>query len=108
MGGQTPSHSSVVGVGGSQGGPGGSYPSTPSNMFQAHSPDPSVTRDTPSVASSYAPGLGQSVRTNADMDYVELMNHSDLSSIDENLNLDQLSTFGPFNEFMQSYNAKPQ
>lgn len=42
------------------------------------------------------------------MDYVELMNHSDLSSIDENLNLDQLNTFGPFNEFMQSYNAKPQ
>lgn len=53
VGGQTPSHSSVVGVGSSgQNGPGGgSYPATPSTMFQAHSPDPSVTRDTPSVAS---------------------------------------------------------
>lgn len=52
VGGQTPSHSSVVGIGrSSQGGPGGSYPATPSTMFQAHSPDPSVTRDTPSVAS---------------------------------------------------------
>lgn len=51
-GGQTPSHSSVVGVGASsQGTPGSSYPATPSTMFQANSPDPSVTRDTPSVAS---------------------------------------------------------
>lgn len=58
-GGQTPSHSSVVGGvgGGSQGGPGGSYPSTPNNMFQAHSPDPSVTRDTPSVASRSVPWM---------------------------------------------------
>ncbi|XP_076677869.1 signal transducer and transcription activator Stat92E isoform X2 [Andrena cerasifolii] len=55
VGSQTPSHSSVVsGVGNSgQSGPGGSYPATPSTMFQAHSPDPSVTRDTPSVASRY-------------------------------------------------------
>ena len=52
VGGQTPSHSSAIGVGGgSQGGPGSSYPATPSTMFQAHSPDPSSTRDTPSVAS---------------------------------------------------------
>lgn len=42
------------------------------------------------------------------MDYVELMNHSDLSSIDENLNLDQLSNFGNFTDFMQTYQAKPQ
>ncbi|KAJ8681673.1 hypothetical protein QAD02_017465 [Eretmocerus hayati] len=91
MGGQTPSHSSVVGM--NQSGPGGSYPSTPNNMFQAHSPDPSVTRDTPSVASSYAPGLGQSFKTNADMDYVDLMAQNDLQPIDENLNLDHLSNF---------------
>jgi len=51
QGGQTPSHSSVVGVGSTgPGGPGGSYPATPQTIFQAHSPDPSV-RDTPSVAS---------------------------------------------------------
>ncbi|XP_021921233.1 signal transducer and activator of transcription 5B isoform X3 [Zootermopsis nevadensis] len=31
---------------------GGSYPSTPQNMYQPQSPDPSVTRDTPSVASA--------------------------------------------------------
>ncbi|XP_015116346.1 signal transducer and activator of transcription 5B [Diachasma alloeum] len=107
VGGQTPSHSSIVGIGGGgQGGHGGSYPATPSTMFQAHSPDPSVTRDTPSVASSYAPGLGQSgVGRPSDMDYVELMGHSDLASIDENLNLDQLNGFG-FGEFMQTY--KPQ
>ncbi|XP_050595082.1 signal transducer and activator of transcription 5B isoform X2 [Bombus affinis] len=107
VGGQTPSHSSVVGVGSSgQSGPGGSYPATPSTIFQAHSPDPSVTRDTPSVASSYAPGLGQSSvgRTNPDMDYVELMGHSELPSIDENLNLDHFT----FSEFIQSYNTKPQ
>ncbi|XP_014484889.1 PREDICTED: signal transducer and activator of transcription 5B isoform X2 [Dinoponera quadriceps] len=56
LGNQTPSHSSVVGVGGNgQGGPGGSYPATPaSTVFQPHSPDPSVTRDTPSTASSFA------------------------------------------------------
>ncbi|XP_034939786.1 signal transducer and activator of transcription 5B [Chelonus insularis] len=107
VGGQTPSHSSIVGVsGGSQGGPGGSYPATPSTMFQAHSPDPSVTRDTPSVASSYAPGLGQSsVGRPNDMDYVDLMGHGDLPSIDENLSLDHLNGFG-FTDFMQSY--KPQ
>lgn len=58
VGGQTPSHSSVVGVGSSgQSGPGGSYPATPSTMFQAHSPDPSVTRDTPSVASRSVPWI---------------------------------------------------
>lgn len=57
VGGQTPSHSSIVscGIGGSdiggQGGPGSSYPTTPAAMYQASSPDPSVTRDTPSVAS---------------------------------------------------------
>ncbi|XP_029036779.1 signal transducer and transcription activator Stat92E isoform X1 [Osmia lignaria lignaria] len=110
VGGQTPSHSSVVGVGSSgQSGPGGSYPATPSTMFQAHSPDPSVTRDTPSVASSYAPGLGQSSvgRTNPDMDYVELMGHGELPSIDENLNLDHFNGFS-FSEFIQSYSAKPQ
>ncbi|KZC10554.1 Signal transducer and activator of transcription 5B [Dufourea novaeangliae] len=107
---QTPSHSSVVGVGSSgQSGPGGSYPATPSTMFQAHSPDPSVTRDTPSVASSYAPGLGQSSvgRANSDMDYVELMGHGELPSIDENLNLDHFNGFS-FSEFIQSYNTKPQ
>ncbi|XP_066595837.1 signal transducer and activator of transcription 5B [Prorops nasuta] len=111
VGSQTPSHSSVVGVGGgSQSGPGGSYPATPSTMFQANSPDPSVTRDTPSVASSYAPGHGQSSfgRPNADIDYVELICPGELPSIDENLNLDQLNGFG-FNEFMQPYgNSKPQ
>nr|KAF7389710.1 hypothetical protein H0235_018194 [Vespula pensylvanica] len=123
IGGQTPSHSSVVGVGNSsQSGPGGSYPATPSTIFQAHSPDPSVTRDTPSVASriasdwgcvlicgSYAPGLGQSSigRPSSDMDYVELMGHGELSTIDENLNLDQFNGFG-FSEFVQSYNTKPQ
>ncbi|XP_043290168.1 signal transducer and activator of transcription 5B [Venturia canescens] len=111
VGGQTPSHSSVVGIGrSSQGGQGGSYPATPSTMFQAHSPDPSVTRDTPSVASSYAPGLGQGTgvgRTNSDMDYVELMAQGELPSIDDNLNLDQFNTF-PFSEFMQTYNTKPQ
>ncbi|XP_058798217.1 signal transducer and activator of transcription 5B [Phymastichus coffea] len=104
IGGSTPSHS--VGSGAGSQGHGVSYPSTPSSMYLAHSPDSSVTRDTPSVASSYAPGLGQSsVRTNADMDYVDLMNQGELASIDENLNLDQLSSFGNF-EFMQSY--KPQ
>ncbi|XP_014225592.1 signal transducer and activator of transcription 5B isoform X2 [Trichogramma pretiosum] len=50
VGAQTPSHSSMSGMGPGHGH--GSYPSTPSTMFQAHSPDPSVTRDTPSVASS--------------------------------------------------------
>ncbi|XP_014206630.1 signal transducer and activator of transcription 5B isoform X2 [Copidosoma floridanum] len=54
MGSQTPSHSSVIGIGNGQGGPGSSYPSTP-NMFQAHSPDSSITRDTPSVASRPQP-----------------------------------------------------
>ncbi|XP_026823730.1 signal transducer and activator of transcription 5B isoform X2 [Ooceraea biroi] len=106
QGGQTPSHSSIVGVSSSgPGGPGGSYPATPQTMFQAHSPDPSV-RDTPSVASSYAPGLSQSGvgRPSSDMDYVELMGHNELSSIDENLNLDHLNGFG-FSEFMQSYNT---
>lgn len=55
---------------------------------------------------SYAPGLGQSGvgRTNPDMDYVELMGHGELPSIDENLNLDHFS----FSEFIQSYNTKPQ
>lgn len=58
---------------------------------------------------SYAPGLSQSVRTNADMDYVELMNQSDLSTIDENLNLDQLGNFSNFGEFNIQYNnTKPQ
>lgn len=51
MGGQTPSESSIHGVGGGSQGPGGSYPATPQTIFQAHSPDPSITRDTPSVAS---------------------------------------------------------
>ncbi|XP_012223003.1 signal transducer and activator of transcription 5B isoform X3 [Linepithema humile] len=113
LGGQTPSHSSVVGVGSNgQGGQGGSYPATPQTMFQAHSPDPSVTRDTPSVASSYAPGLGQSGmgRPSADMEYVtvdsQLLGHSEL--MDENLNLDHLNGFG-FSDFMQSYTtSKPQ
>ena len=58
------------------------------------------------ICGSYAPGLGQSSvgRTNPDMDYVELMSHGELPSIDENLNLDQFS----FSEFIQSYNTKPQ
>ncbi|KAG8033982.1 hypothetical protein G9C98_008463 [Cotesia typhae] len=104
-GGSTPSHSSVIGVGSNQGH--GSYPATPSNMFQAHSPDTSV-RDTPSVASSYAPGLGQSSNPGerpGEMDYSDLMVHSEMPPIDENLALDPLNGFG-FNEFMQSY--KPQ
>ncbi|XP_051171360.1 signal transducer and activator of transcription 5B isoform X2 [Leptopilina boulardi] len=108
IGGQTPSHSSLVGVGGSsQGGPGGSYPATPSTMFQAHSPDPSVTRDTPSVASSYAPGLGQTGtgRSNADMEYVDMMG-PDLPIVEENLSLEQISNFN-FPEFIQNY-ARPQ
>ncbi|KAI4481547.1 hypothetical protein M0802_013958 [Mischocyttarus mexicanus] len=119
VGSQTPSHSSVVGVGNNgQSCPGGSYPATPSTIFQAHSPDPSVTRDTPSVASSdwscvlicgssYASGLGHSGigRPSSDMDYV-LMSSGDLSTIDENLNLDQFNGFG-FPEFVQTY-TKPQ
>lgn len=72
---------------------------------------------TPSIASdwgcvlvcgSYAPGLGQSGvgRPSSDVDYVELMGQNELTSIDENLNLDHLNNFS-FSEFMQSYN-KPQ
>ena len=102
FGGQTPSHSSITGVNNNgQTGPGGSYPATPQTMFQAHSPDPSV-RDTPSVASSYAPGLGQSGigQPSSDLDM-------DLMPIDENLNLDHLHSFSF--DFMPSYNAiKPQ
>ncbi|XP_046749375.1 signal transducer and activator of transcription 5B isoform X1 [Diprion similis] len=92
-GGQTPSHSSVIGIGGSHGGQGGSYPATP--MFQASSPDPSVSRDTPSVASSYAPGLGQSGvgRFNTDTEYGDILNQPDL-------NLDPLNAL-TFPEFMQ-------
>lgn len=61
------------------------------------------------LMNSYAPGLGQSsVRTNADMDYVELMNQSDLPGMDENLNLDQFGNFGNLSELMQAYNAKQQ
>lgn len=57
---------------------------------------------------SYAPGLGQSSNPGgrpSDMDYAELIGHTEMPSIDENLNLDQLNGFG-FNEFIQSY--KPQ
>ncbi|XP_020283532.1 signal transducer and activator of transcription 5B isoform X3 [Pseudomyrmex gracilis] len=101
IGNQTPSHSSIVGLG--QGGPGGSYPATPQTMFQAHSPDPSATRDTPSVASSYTPGLGQPAvgQPSSDVDYV-LMANNDLSSIDDSsitLNLDNFSL-----DLMTSYN----
>ncbi|XP_029671595.1 signal transducer and activator of transcription 5B isoform X1 [Formica exsecta] len=108
FGGQTPSHSSVGGINNnSQAAPSGSYPATPQTIFQTHSPDPSV-RDTPSVASSYAPGLGQSSigQPSSDLD-MELM-----QPIDENLNLDQLQNFN-FNlqDFtdVSTYNAiKPQ
>lgn len=58
------------------------------------------------VCGSYAPGLGQSGvgRPSSDMDYVELMGQNELSSFDENLNLDHLNGFG-FSDFMQSYNS---
>ncbi|KAF7994788.1 hypothetical protein HCN44_004260 [Aphidius gifuensis] len=96
-GGQTPSHSSIVSCGGGQGGPGSSYPTTPAAMYQANSPDPSVTRDTPSVASSYAPGLGHSnVSQQSEMDYYPDM------PIDNNLNFDPLSNFG-FPDMMAGY-----
>ncbi|XP_021921231.1 signal transducer and activator of transcription 5B isoform X1 [Zootermopsis nevadensis] len=38
---------------------GGSYPSTPQNMYQPQSPDPSVTRDTPSVASAVSDSVSR-------------------------------------------------
>ncbi|XP_071451764.1 signal transducer and activator of transcription 5B isoform X2 [Hetaerina americana] len=43
----------------------GSYPATPQTMFQPQSPDPSVTRDTPSVASALSepPGRPHSTMT---------------------------------------------
>lgn len=38
---------------------GGSYPPTPQHMYQPQSPDPSVTRDTPSVASAVSDSVSR-------------------------------------------------
>jgi len=106
IGGQTPSHSSVTGINNNgQSGPGGSYPATPQTVFPPHSPPDPSTRDTPSVASSYAPGLGQSGvgQPGSEMDYMEMMSNNELSSIDDNLNLDNLNNFGfDFMQYNQS------
>ncbi|GAB1859956.1 Signal transducer and activator of transcription [Camponotus japonicus] len=101
FGGQTPSHSSIASVNNNiQTRPSESYPATPQTMFQTHSPDPSV-RDTASVASSYAPGLGQSSigQQSSDLD-LELM-----QPIDENLNQSILDPLNSFNFDFISYNA---
>ncbi|XP_018340106.1 PREDICTED: signal transducer and activator of transcription 5B [Trachymyrmex septentrionalis] len=109
IGGQTPSHSSVTGISNNgQSGPGGSYPATPQTVFPPHSPPDPSTRDTPSVASSYAPGLGQSGvgQPGSDMDYMEnmeMIGNNELPSIDENLNLDHLSSFN-FDFIQSTYN----
>ncbi|XP_050449500.1 signal transducer and activator of transcription 5B [Cataglyphis hispanica] len=105
FGGQTPSHSSVGGINNnSQAAPSGSYPATPQTIFQTHSPDPSI-RDTPSVASSYAQGLGQSNIGSSSSD----LNMELMQPIDENLNLDQLHNFNDFDFIPTSYNViKPQ
>ncbi|EFN64757.1 Signal transducer and activator of transcription 5B [Camponotus floridanus] len=100
FGGQTPSHSSIASVNNNiQTRPSESYPATPQTMFQTHSPDPSV-RDTASVASSYAPGLGQSnIGQSSDLD-LELM-----QPIDDNLNQSILDPLNSFNFDFISYNA---
>ncbi|XP_046397100.1 signal transducer and activator of transcription 5B isoform X2 [Ischnura elegans] len=78
----------------------GSYPATPQTMFQPQSPDPSVTRDTPSVASalsepagSYNPSIGIPGMGNSSMefDYPELMGNVDLPSMDEPLDINSIS-----------------
>ena len=38
---------------------GGSCPATPQHMYQPQSPDPSVTRDTPSVASAVSESVSR-------------------------------------------------
>ena len=38
---------------------GGSYPPTPNMSYQPQSPDPSVTRDTPSVASAVSDSVSR-------------------------------------------------
>ncbi|XP_029171422.1 signal transducer and activator of transcription 5B [Nylanderia fulva] len=112
-GSQTPSHSSLAGMNNNgQTGP-GSYPATP-NMFQAHSPDPSV-RDTSSVApSDYATGLGLSSigpSTNLELEPMDSMDHMNLPMEIQMGNMNQFENIQQmnFNDFMQSYNAiKPQ
>ncbi|XP_049786720.1 signal transducer and activator of transcription 5B isoform X3 [Schistocerca cancellata] len=79
------------------GGPGsvGSYPATP--QMYPHSPDPSIPRDTPSVASATSESVSSypGVSSGGDVDY-DTMAYMDLSSIDDvafdlnNLNLPEL------------------
>ena len=60
------------------------------------------------ICGSYAPGLGQTgTPRSGDMEYADMISQSDLSTIDENLNLEQISNFG-FPDFIQSYGVRPQ
>lgn len=106
------------GCGGSSvmGGAGGvsSYPSTPQTMFQPQSPDPSITRDTPSVASalseppgSYSanPGnvaAGAANSSSMDFDYTELM-ANELPPMD-----DVPIDISSFSALMENYYEKGQ
>ncbi|PNF23502.1 Signal transducer and activator of transcription 5B [Cryptotermes secundus] len=89
---------------------GGSYPPTPQHMYQPQSPDPSVTRDTPSVASAVSDSVSSCYHgaggvgiggTEMDYSYVELMGNVELPALDEDP-ID-LNGFSSFSDFMQSY-----
>lgn len=77
MGGQTPSHSSVVGMGGQ----------TPSNS---------------SVVGSGQGGTDGSYPSTPNGVYQVQANHDDLAAVDGDINLEQLSTFTSFPDFIKS------
>ncbi|XP_066996363.1 signal transducer and activator of transcription 5B isoform X2 [Anabrus simplex] len=82
------------------GGPGSmaSYPNTP--QMYPHSPDPSVTRDTPSVSSAVSESVSsyQGVPGAVDMDYSDLVGNMDLMD-DGNLDLNGFN----FSDLVQQY-----